>query len=884
MASGAAAESVVLVITDCPNEQLNAFYDHFYALPGIQRERDRLGVEYIGVRQEYAPNPSYIATAIQDIIRKPRIRLKGIALVAHAPFDAFARYWITEVLACLPKVNPPTVMLFAFGNPVLDAGGQGPSPLLLDSPPTKGFYFRPVDARDRKYEQWFQLITDQGSSAGFNSGQPQTRAYHTGDQIFAENEPTQDLQSIEYIVSNRVEHYYNCEQLFWEPQASQSSISPFHSSVERLSDDLAKCSLIAFNNNASAFFADGFKETPRPQEILKWWRSDDSLYQGLEASGVSPVGGVWNSSDVNILVMGETGVGKSTLINALANYITFPSLRDACKANEPVTLIPASYVLCDPVTYQETTIKTKNISVPLASKDMQARLQRNEYQVPGQSTTQDPQAYAFQVPSQSGALSTIRVIDTPGMGDSRGIETDKQNMSNIVKYVSKVGMIHSVVIALPTNQSKLTVWFRFCIMELFKYLDRDVIQNIVFLFTKARTTSFRAGDTIPVLNELFREIQSQTGISIPLTDKNTFLIDNEAYRYLLAKDTIIYDLEDIKKFNESWNRSASECRRLISLAQGQPPQDFSKTAQLEVVRDFLNTQVDPILNYDDQIVRATRERDRLATIINDIHRDIDELKKLKSVYISLVPVYHRNGVKVCSHPDCVEVKITKTGYQDLRRSVDNRSRGYHNPQAQRTCVHGAGYQKMVNVTYTIEMQQGEESSEIASHIAQLERTIDQTTRDIDSQNAIGRSVEDQKAKHLNLIALCSAFLRDNSIVLRNETLLDATDFQIIKQEAFKNGVPNQERLRNLERLKHDYDNEKRLLSQAGAATHRVHDINEIRNLMEQLEGPRGPFLSRFDRVAGERLGDREEVRLLQNPSAQPWLQFAISKSRLSPDA
>ena len=48
-----------------------------------------------------------------------------------------------------------------------------------------------------------------------------------------------------------------------------------------------------------------------------------------------------NEKDVNILLLGETGVGKSTWINVIANYAKHNSFEDAINDPEFTVLIPS---------------------------------------------------------------------------------------------------------------------------------------------------------------------------------------------------------------------------------------------------------------------------------------------------------------------------------------------------------------------------------------------------------------------------------------------------------------------------------------------------------------------------------------------------------------
>lgn len=121
-------------------------------------------------------------------------------------------------------------------------------------------------------------------------------------------------------------------------------------------------------------------------------------------------------NEYNVLLIGETGVGKSTFINAFVNYINYTDLQDAAKSNDFSCLIPSSFAITDEK-YERHMITCGN--------------DENEIFVPGQSSTQSVRSYSIVT-----ASTILRLIDTPGIGDTRGIEKDRENFDNLLK-VSK---------------------------------------------------------------------------------------------------------------------------------------------------------------------------------------------------------------------------------------------------------------------------------------------------------------------------------------------------------------------------------------------------------------------------------------------------------------
>ncbi|GJQ75238.1 hypothetical protein Trydic_g9837 [Trypoxylus dichotomus] len=122
----------------------------------------------------------------------------------------------------------------------------------------------------------------------------------------------------------------------------------------------------------------------------------------------------------------------------------------------------------------------------------------NECQESGSSGTKKPMLHELKFKSK-----TLRIIDTPGLGDTRGITADHENIKALIDFIGQLGHTAISTIAAP-------------------------------------------------------------GITLRCSKENTFCVDNEAFRCLAASfKGLPFLLEEEKICEQSWNKSSLECKRLL---------------------------------------------------------------------------------------------------------------------------------------------------------------------------------------------------------------------------------------------------------------------------------------------------------------------------------
>lgn len=244
---------------------------------------------------------------------------------------------------------------------------------------------------------------------------------------------------------------------------------------------------------------------------------------------------------LNVLLLGETGVGKSTFINAVANYITYKYF-DVAEKNKLCILVPSKFTVQDKGNVDRTVLVGEELN-------------HNECLETGMSATSGIRKYLF--PVWDGKL-TIRLIDTPGMGDTGGIQQDDINCNKVLDYVSKLDHLHAICFLFRPTESRRTMFFEYCLLQILSRLDKTACNRLFFLFTKTRGANYGASETVGVLKELMSELNKYSDVNIPfLPDKNIFCFDNEGFRCLAAlQENVELSESVIRNSKQSWKTSA----------------------------------------------------------------------------------------------------------------------------------------------------------------------------------------------------------------------------------------------------------------------------------------------------------------------------------------
>ncbi|KAF4949030.1 hypothetical protein FGADI_9315 [Fusarium gaditjirri] len=354
--------------------------------------------------------------------------------------------------------------------------------------------------------------------------------------------------------------------------------------------------------------------------------------------------------DLNILILGETGVGKSTWINAFINYLTYESIDDALEAEDLKCVIPCSFQTQTAVDgkFVETEIK---IGSSRSEKDGSG----------GQSATQSTEVYTVDI-----GKTRVRLIDTPGIGDTRGVDQDNSNMNDILTVLRTYNNLHGVLILLKPNAARLTVMFRFCIKQLLTHLHRNAANNIMFGFTNTRGSNYKPGDTFKPLNALLSEYKE---VNIDLLESNVYCFDSESFRYLAANKKGV-DMGHLDDNRRSWEYSVGECERLVEHCQSITPHKVRSTINLNETRNTIHRLTEPMTFIAEKISASIDVNNDAIKELHDFELTRQELQE--RLFIQKETLKSERVDKpqtVCTRDECVEIRTDFEGKTDTATTI-----------------------------------------------------------------------------------------------------------------------------------------------------------------------------------------------------------------------
>ena len=190
-------------------------------------------------------------------------------------------------------------------------------------------------------------------------------------------------------------------------------------------------------------------------------------------------------NSINFMVVGQTGSGKTTLLNAFLNYLLGVKFED-------------------------------NFRFKLIHEDFGISM--------AESQTRD--VIIYNIKSFNKNIPPIRVIDTPGFGDTGGIDKDRLISDKIAeKFKTEVSHINAICFVAQSTNSKLTVNQKYIFNSIMDLFSEDIRENFIAMLTFCNII-----DENPVILEPLRKKGSGFDLVLPAIEKTQwyFLFDNLA--------------------------------------------------------------------------------------------------------------------------------------------------------------------------------------------------------------------------------------------------------------------------------------------------------------------------------------------------------------------
>ncbi|XP_033831919.2 uncharacterized protein LOC117379332 [Periophthalmus magnuspinnatus] len=285
-------------------------------------------------------------------------------------------------------------------------------------------------------------------------------------------------------------------------------------------------------------------------------------------------------SNCTIMLMGATGAGKSTLINGMINYILGVQWTDPYR-----------------------------FKLVVEEKKSQAHSQTSEVTV-------------YKINFDDGFMIdySLTIIDTPGFGDTRGIERDQQITEQIRKLFSNnfgVNDIHAVCFVAQSALPRLSATQRYVFDSVLSIFGNDVAENIRVLVT------FADGQLPPVLEAI-----TVAGVPCPKAD------DGKPAHYKFNNSALFAENQSsVVGFDEMfWNMGKASMRSFFDVLHKTEPKSLTLTKEVLRERKQLEETVEDLQR---KIKVALAKQDEIKQTEEQMKKHEAEIERNKDFMVPL---------------------------------------------------------------------------------------------------------------------------------------------------------------------------------------------------------------------------------------------------------
>ena len=242
---------------------------------------------------------------------------------------------------------------------------------------------------------------------------------------------------------------------------------------------------------------------------------------------------------INLLVVGETGTGKTTLLNSMVNYLLGIKYTDQ--------------------------LRIKMIVENAVSDAHSITSSVNLYQI-------KPKSKIFPFP--------VRFIDTPGFGDTGGLKVDKENTKKLWKFLTnECPELHGICFVMKASTTRLTAIQQYISQQILGIFGKDTVNNFLGLLTYSDNKTPKALDAIKEGN-------------LPISRDRIFKFNNSAI-FPDEKDDTSDD--SITKF--FWQMGYQSFDKFFNEMKKIKPVSLNMTRMVISARKNLETKVETLQAY-----------------------------------------------------------------------------------------------------------------------------------------------------------------------------------------------------------------------------------------------------------------------------------------------